>query len=507
MTQSPIVKILDDSSFLMTEYHPSGRVHKISWLKLINGAQVLHKDFSYTTTEDMSTCAFLEYYESGRIKAREWWRNGKRTTFGHTNLCFATYFDTDSNTTASCGYLIHETPEDGVDILVYEYSQQGSILRNVWKRNDNVYHTNAPAIITFENGNVVLQEWVNERTQRKYTFEDVMTCLAKHVLTVDTWNEFFSQNETIVSREFYASERVKRETFRNEVYTRVIDYGLDGQKTRVKKSMDLGTVTYLYYKVYSSTGLKFTKQWFRDGNFHRESLPAIIEYHPNGVVKREEFLHNGIYSRREAYQVFEFYFNGQLASRKHYVGNLKHSVSDKPAVERFYEDGQIASQEWFNFGQKHRSFMDKPAEILYYPNGCFQKKVWYRHGSKFRTSGFFTEVWYKPSYEFHRAQYPNGDILDDFEKVIDRILSEFVPEQVGHPKHKLIVGLSRLEDLYITNVMLIARKLIAYLDSLPFAECMRELAYKPAKGVFQGGTEFQAIMNDIQEIGFINDSV
>jgi len=100
---------------------------------------------------------------------------------------------------------------------------------------------------------------------------------------------------------------------------------------------------------------KGKKEWFKDGQLHREGdKPASIWYFKDGSIDSEHWFKDG----------------------------EMHREGDKPALISYYEDGSIWRELWFKDGKKHREG-DKPAVIGYRKDGSIVREHWYKDGVRY----------------------------------------------------------------------------------------------------------------------------
>ena len=160
---------------------------------------------------------------------------------------------------------------------------------------------------------------------------------------------------------------------------------------------------------------KGTKEWFKDGQWHREGdKPAYVQYREDGSIWEELWCKNGEYHREgDKPATISYYTNGKFQSRRwmkdgkenregdkpSYIYNRpdgtieveqwhkdgkRHREGDKPAAIEYRKDGSIIEENWFKDGKRHREG-DKPASIEYYEDGLVWRRVWYKDGNYIRS--------------------------------------------------------------------------------------------------------------------------
>lgn len=110
--------------------------------------------------------------------------------------------------------------------------------------------------------------------------------------------------------------------------------------------------------------------------FHKESSPAIIEYWPNGNIKKKEYYTNGVNHRENGPAYIEYYESGGIF-RIMFIDNNKFHKEDGPAIIEHYEDGNTYLEKYMQNSRIHR--FHGPAVIHYYKNGKI-KETFYLKG-------------------------------------------------------------------------------------------------------------------------------
>ena len=105
------------------------------------------------------------------------------------------------------------------------------------------------------------------------------------------------------------------------------------------------------YSSFYEDGTKKYESWKRRGKLHRTDGPAMIEYHPNGVISHKRYYINDmLYCPPD--DPFTnpshvmYYSDGTVAREEWYVGNMLHCL-DGPAWKMYKSDGTIDREEWY----------------------------------------------------------------------------------------------------------------------------------------------------------------
>ena len=324
------------------EYYESGNIAVKKWYK----EGKLHR---------INEPAWLEWYESGEKKAEGWYQEdicymndeGK-------GLPFVTYYHENGNKQLELWFQNGEDHRDHNLPSHITYYKNGNKEHEGWYRNGKRYRDpkvepsgeiiNLPVWIKYyENGNKEYEIWCNENG---------------HVHRGNLPAQiFYYKNGNIRKEEWYRNGEIYRES---DLPTSII-YNENGNKEREKwfnknhecyRENGLPTVIE-YYENNEKIEL-----WYKNKNIHRDNdLPAWIRYDKNGNKKSEERMKNGIYF--------------------HYDEN------DLPSYISYFENGNKASEKWFNHGQFHREH-GLPAYVQYYENGNKRRETWYRNGEKYR---------------------------------------------------------------------------------------------------------------------------
>lgn len=109
---------------------------------------------------------------------------------------------------------------------------------------------------------------------------------------------------------------------------------------------------YYYMNGDKETDIIQCKEYLFDGGYHRENLPAVINYYKSGRVQTEEYF---------------------IKNKRHRYGG--------PASIDYYEDGKVRVEYYVIEGKPHRE--DGPSTIIYSPNGCVRDEFYYLNGIKY----------------------------------------------------------------------------------------------------------------------------
>ena len=144
-----------------------------------------------------------------------------------------------------------------------------------------------------------------------------------------------------------------------------------------KKSYDLGDGR-TYVEDFDENGNIIAKNWYLNGNLHREGAPASLDYSPNGVLEAEHFRIHGKYPKISKTDPFAIYYreDGRLLGEAFLISK------DKDCYHRYYnEDQTLVKELWLNSDhEEHRE--DGPAIKKFDQDGNLLFEVWCKYGER-----------------------------------------------------------------------------------------------------------------------------
>lgn len=126
------------------------------------------------------------------------------------------------------------------------------------------------------------------------------------------------------------------------------------------------------------------KQWYTNGEFHRNGGPAIV--HPDG--RGEWYQHGKLHSQYGNPAKIIETDNGGECCGWCWDGEL-HRDNDLPAVIEYYGKAaalSVKKQIWTQAGNRHRQG-DRPAVIEYYKDGKEKERGYWKDGKLHRDPG------------------------------------------------------------------------------------------------------------------------
>ena len=237
--------------------------------------------------------------------------------------------------------------------------------------------------------------------------------------------------------------------------------------------------------VYDKNGRIHSKEYMKNGVFHRESGPARQFFNHNGEVVREEWYLNGKLHRTDGAAIVvhnsdgtpkieEWFQSGQrhrddgpakiLHSRsfvvEEYFRDDRRHRDGAPAVVSTRSDGTPINEEWYQDGQLHRG--DGPAQTYFFENGGKREEVWYQNGKiqsfdeqpAWKTYGLdgslVSDSWYRDDKKWRGDDkpasveyFPDGSIKRETWFAGDGIPGRFekaAPFQITYDKTGNVVG-------------------------------------------------------------------
>lgn len=116
------------------------------------------------------------------------------------------------------------------------------------------------------------------------------------------------------------------------------------------------------------------------------SLPAEIEYFPDGCLSLEKYYKKGIVHRdNDEPAIIHYYNNGNKFSEKWIINSQEYRDEDKPSFIKYHRNGNKSCEVWFKYGEYCREF--GPSWIYYYPNGNIKSESWYTGRYQHRLDG------------------------------------------------------------------------------------------------------------------------
>lgn len=232
----------------------------------------------------------------------------------------------------------------------------------------------APSRIRTYNGNIKLKQWhINDKLWR----ENDLPAEVK-----------FHDDETKQVEIWYINGVISRGDESKPAIVIYIDNGrhvtekwyFNGMIGRRDESLPT-IITY-----FDKKPLRFT--WYKNGNLHRENLPAYVSIYENDVIKLAEWYKNGLLHREGGFPaVIKRYENGVIKSEEWQEEDMFHREGDLPAIINRYNNGVIKNEEWHKRGELHREG-DLPAVIERYENGDLELEQWYKNGRLHREGDF-----------------------------------------------------------------------------------------------------------------------
>ncbi len=105
-------------------------------------------------------------------------------------------------------------------------------------------------------------------------------------------------------------------------------------------------------------GTKHKTQMFDlEGNLHRDIKPAVVEYYPNGRIRRFEFYQRNKLHRQNNAAIEVYSEDGRVMLERHYCQHgLLHRDQNSYSAAVIYcdEDGFSLRQEFWQMGVRHR---------------------------------------------------------------------------------------------------------------------------------------------------------
>jgi len=283
-----------------------GHNNKVSYVAYYT-YDMLHR----VTDEGIFKPAVIVYYTNGIISSEEYYvLNIRHRPDGPAYIMYNELGDVLEEKYYLNGK-IHRPVEQGPSIINYHYyfSRNGKykkrILNETYYLNGKIHNDVGPAIFTYHrNGNIAMMEYY-----------------------LDGLKHGISSHSSIIQNGKKGEEEVPAVTKYNEL----------GKKKR---------------EIYYVRGIKY-----------RANGPIIIDYYPNGNVKREVYCTNcneigryssGIYSSSSGYsspRIIEYYPNGNLKKEIYYANRMVHRYLG-PAKIWYDKNGNVVRQLHYHFGKK-----------------------------------------------------------------------------------------------------------------------------------------------------------
>jgi len=139
-----------------------------------------------------------------------------------------------------------------------------------------------------------------------------------------------------------------------------------------------------------------TCEWWKDGERHRkDNLPSVI-ITVNNLSYYKHYVNNKLHRDNDLPAIYD-----SSGTKEWWVEGERHRENDLPAVE-YYEHGRIIRKEWWYKNKRHRE-NDLPAVEHYNSNKTIDKKEWWVEGERHRENDLpaveqgsgIKEWWYK----------------------------------------------------------------------------------------------------------------
>lgn len=148
---------------------------------------------------------------------------------------------------------------------------------------------------------------------------------------------------------------------------------------------------------YLNNGQVILKEHRRDGQYHYDLGPALVEYYGSGYLAIIKYCHNGKFHREERVgpALAWWYLNGR-PYLKEYRCEEKHHRDIGPAFEKWYDNGLPWEKVYIQHNKRHRPYEFGPALESWYKNGILRCREYAQNGKRYRDPqlGPAKEKWY-----------------------------------------------------------------------------------------------------------------
>lgn len=247
---------------------------------------------------------------------------------------------------------------------------EGSYYRKIWKFNDVIHRSDGrPAVITRYDDGITKREWYDNGKLQSPSSQQ---------LPAKQWiNEHTSQ--TVGLTWYRAGVKHRDET--------------DGPAQ---------------IKFYINGELPKKVAYYHQGTLHRTGdLPAIMNFHSNGICSMKSWYLNGVLHRENGPAVEQYNIHGGVSLQEYYKHGRLHSYNGNAAVVCINNDTRICTFKWYSNGVIHR---ENGPSVIQYMNGIVSSIQYHHDGLLHREDGPAFEI-YHDTRKLMSNWYRHGELI------------------------------------------------------------------------------------------------